>query len=183
MTDIELIRLFREGDNAAWEELYKTYKPLVLKIARSFFLYGSDTEDLVQEGMWRLFSAVQSYRAEDGDFLPYAYRCVYNRIVDVVKKSNADKQVALNNFLPIEDGKEVRVVNPEDEIISEEDREEFYEKLQKFLSPLEYRVITLYVKGNTMAEMSSTINKDTKSIDNAITRAKQKILKNFSAEK
>ncbi len=48
MTDERLAVLCQSGNEAAWEELYKRYKPRVLSIARRFFLSGGETEDLVQ---------------------------------------------------------------------------------------------------------------------------------------
>ena len=61
MTEEELVGLCRNGNKNAWEELYSIYKPRVLKIARRFFLSGGETEDLVQEGMCGLYSAVNGY--------------------------------------------------------------------------------------------------------------------------
>lgn len=183
MTDIELIRLCREGDKSAWEELCRIYKPIVLQIARRFFLSGGDTEDLVQEGMCGLLSAVCAYQSDEKGFSPYAYCCIRNKIKDAVKKSIGDKQSALNNFVPIDaEGKEWISPNPEDEIILKEHEKELLKQMAKFLSPFEYQVITLYIEGSTMTEISATLNKSTKSIDNAITRAKQKLQKNISSE-
>ena len=61
MTDERLAILCQSGDEAAWEELYKRYKPRVLSIARRFFLCGGETEDLVQEGMCGLYFAVGGF--------------------------------------------------------------------------------------------------------------------------
>ena len=171
MTDEEVVLLCQRGDKAAWEELFKRYKPRVLKIARRFFLSGGETEDLVQEGMCGLY------------FSPYAYSCIRNRIMDAVKKSALAKHSALNNFTPIiETENGPASVSPEDEVIWREDKRELYGKMSRELSSLEFKAIVMYIDGMTMAEISSALGKPLKSVDNAINRAKHKIQKLISAE-
>ena len=59
MTDIKsdesLICQYRRGDRAALDILMEKYKPMVIKKARTMFLMGGETEDLIQEGMIGLF--------------------------------------------------------------------------------------------------------------------------------
>ena len=186
MTDERLAILCQSGDEAAWEELYKRYKPRVLSIARRFFLSGGETEDLVQEGMCGLYSAVNGYKSGGGDFAAFAHSCIKNRIVDTVKKSGGAKYSALNNFLPISEvGEELYYSqqNTEDEVLRREDRRELLHNMSKILSSLEFKAVIMYTDGMTMAEISSALGKPPKSIDNALTRAKNKLHKLISAEK
>ena len=176
MSDEELALACQGGDKSAWEKLYTKYKPIVLSIARRFFLSGGETEDLVQEGMCGLYSAVMSFKPENGGFSTYAHRCIRNRIVDAVKKSNGAKHSALNNFLPImEVGAGIPSANPEDEVIGREGKTEMLQKMSKVLSSLEFKAIIMYTDGMSMAEISSALGKNSKSIDNAINRAKNKL--------
>lgn len=176
MSEEALVLACQGGDKSAWEKLYTKYKPIVLSIARRFFLSGGETEDLVQEGMCGLYSAVTGYKSGSG-FAPYAYRCIRNRILDAVKQSNGAKHSALNNFLPIAEAGAERVSqdNPEDEIIGKEGKREILQKMSKALSSLEFKAIIMYTDGMTMAEISSALGKNPKSVDNAINRAKNKL--------
>ena len=184
MTVEDLAVLCQRGYKSAWEELYKIYKPRVLKIARRFFLCGGESEDLVQEGMCGLYSAVNGYRSGGGSFFAYADRCIRNRIVDTVKKSGADRHSALNNFLPIfEIGEKCTTgESPEDEVIMREDRRELLLKMSKNLSSLEFKAFEMYTEGMTMSEISSALGKTAKSVDNALNRAKNKLQKLISEE-
>lgn len=179
MTDEELALACQRGDKAAWEGLYVKYKPLVLSVARRFFLSGGDTEDLVQEGMCGLYSAVTGFKSGNGAFHAYAGRCIRNRILDAVKMNSGAKHSALNNFLPLmEVGSEwAAVENPEDEIINREEKKEFLQKMNKALSALEFKAIIMYTDGMTMSEISGALGKNMKSIDNALNRAKNKLQK------
>lgn len=169
MTDEQLVSACRSGDNKAWEQLYSRYKPLVRAVANRYYLYGYESEDLIQEGMSGLCSAVIGFK--EGSFSAYAQRCVRNRIIDTVKRSlNHFSYETLSDFYFEEE-------HIEQDIIDREDKAEFFERLKKELSALEYSVIELYLEGFTSTEICQRLNLTSKSVDNALTRAKHKIKK------
>lgn len=180
MTDEQLVELFQKGDKTAGENLLVKYKNNVLRVARRFFLTGGDTEDLVQEGMCGLYSAMVTYSRQNADFSTYAYACIRNRIVDAVKASSNQKNFALNHSLPItEESGELYSggVSPEDELINSENSVEFTRILKTNLSALEYKVMTLYIEGASISEISRSLGKPYKSVDNAVMRSKYKLQK------
>lgn len=183
MTDEVLCKLVQNGDSKAQDELLKRYKNKVLAIARRFFLSGAETEDLVQEGMCGLYTAIINYSPEKGSFAPYANACVRNRITDKVRTGKNNKNLALNSSVPIEDvdGITPSALNPEDELIKDESLSEFYAALAKNLSSLEFKVMVMYIDGLTLAEISSALNISVKSVDNAVTRARRKLQKFYSS--
>lgn len=184
MSDEELVAAFQSGDRAAGEELMLSYKTAVLKIARRFFLSGGETEDLVQEGMCGLYSAMLNYKSGDRDFSAYAHACIKNRILDVVKANSNFKNAALNNSLPI-DGEErlySQRRSPEDELINSENESELNCVLKRNLSPLEYKVMSMYVDGVAMSGICESLAKSYKTVDNAIMRAKRKLQKIYKGE-
>ena len=67
----KIIELAKDGDKEAMEFLFDKYKNTVKSVARSYYLVGGDEDDIVQEGMIGLYSAVQKYNGE-GPFAPYA---------------------------------------------------------------------------------------------------------------
>ncbi len=177
LSDEELISRFRGGDKRAGEEVLVRYKNSVLAVARRFFLAGGDTEDLVQEGMCGLYSAMITFEGS-GVFAAYAHACIRNRILDAVKKSCAVKNSPLNGSTPFcEDGEggAERSFSPEELLIGSEATSEFFKKIKGALSPLEYRAICMYIDGATMAEICSALNKTYKQTDNALVRAKHKL--------
>lgn len=181
MTDEENVFKARSGDKTAEERLLNKYLPLVKAISARFFLNGGESEDLIQEGMVGLYSAISSYEGGGAGFSTYAYACVRNAVIDAVKKSCGAKNAALNNFVSIlEIGDEISPSSPEDEVIKTENRREFLQKISNRLSYLEFKVIVMYVDGMSVAEISSALSKPQKSVSNAISRAKQKLLKLYS---
>ena len=57
---------------------------------------------------------------------------------------------------------------------------EFFKKMKGALSPLEYRAICMYIDGATMAEMCTALGKTYKQTDNALVRAKHKLVGIFT---
>ena len=78
LSDERLAELSQSGDKNATELLLKRYKNVVLSVARRFFLSGGETEDLVQEGMCGLYSAIGGYSEGKSGFSSYATRCIRN---------------------------------------------------------------------------------------------------------
>lgn len=181
MTDEEYVFLARGGDKAAEERLLNKYTSLVKAIAARFFLSGGESEDLEQEGMVGLYFALGSFEKGGANFSTYAYACIRNAVVDAVKKSNGAKNAALNNFVPIvEIGGEISPASPEDELIRRENRREFLQKISKELSSLEFKATVMRLDGMGVAEIALSLEKPQKSVSNALSRAKRKLMSQYN---
>ena len=60
-TDEELLIRFRDGEAAIIEYIMNKYKNLVRSKAKSMYILGADSDDLIQEGMIGLFKAGNSF--------------------------------------------------------------------------------------------------------------------------
>lgn len=182
--DEALVARAKRGDNAAAEALLLRYKNAVRARARGFFLAGGETDDLVQEGMVGLYSAIVDYDSQsDKSFKNFAYLCVTRRILDAVKKASRNKNVPLNDYVSISDPDFQSLSEgetPEDYLIGDESRAEFRMRLMKELSDFEFRVLTMYLEGLSYAHIGEATGKDFKSIDNALARSKKKLQRAYS---
>ncbi len=181
MTDEQLIISARAGDKNAQSEILKKYSPLAKSVAAGFFISGGTDEDLFQEGMVGLYSAIGGYDTKSGiTFSTYAYKCVRNAVIDAVKKSLGAKYSALNNFVPIVEIDSMRdFSDPEDELIRREQRGEFLQRISALLSAFEFKVTVMYLDGLTNSEIASSMGKSAKSVGNALARAKNKLQKSY----
>ena len=179
-SDEALVKRAQGGDREATEKLLRRHMNLVLARARQFFLAGGDTDDLVQEGMIGLYSAINEYDGREGkSFKNFAYLCVTRQILDAVKRSSRLKNSPLNNSVSLFDphleefaGEE----DPEAFLLDDESRAEFRLKLMKVLSDFEFRVMTMYLEGMSYLDICEATGKDIKSVDNALARAKRKLI-------
>ena len=74
------------GDREAEEVLVVRYNRLVRSCARPYFLAGGDGEDLIQEGMVGLLSAIREYDpGKETAFRTYAEVCIRNRLLSAIR--------------------------------------------------------------------------------------------------
>ena len=187
-SDSELAELAKAGDRAAEEALVVRFGRVVRACARPLFLMGGDSEDLVQEGLVGLLAAIREYDPERKvSFRAYAEVCIRNRLLSAVKAASRDKHTPLNSYVPLDpalfdgtDSDERRTVdqrqgNPEALFIHQEDMQERMNRIYSQLSPLETRILRLYLSGLSYSEIASKCNRPLKSVDNAVQRIRRKI--------
>lgn len=185
--DEVLISRCRQGDRTALECIMEKYKPLVIKKARSMFLIGGETEDLIQEGMIGLFKAVQDFDPDrETSFYRFSKLCINRQIYSAVTSAGRKKHSPLNGYVSLSDSEEleweerwrrpaVSAVSPEEALINRERMEMIQEKLGERLSSLEWSVLKLFLEGYSYAQMADKLGKKEKSIDNALRRIKGKL--------
>ena len=111
-------------------------------------------------------------------FKNFAYLCINRRILSAVKSASRKKHIPLNDYVPLFDADGQGLLSPcdpEREVLSGEEREEFFALLRRVLSPAEYRALSLYLEGLTIAEIAAREGKNSKSCENAVQRAKRKL--------
>lgn len=182
LADEELIQKLREGDERIMDYILEKYKPLVLRKANAMFLIGGDTDDLIQEGMIGLFKAVRDFQQDkEASFATFARMCIDRQIYSAIQNSNRQKHQPLNSYVSLnqEDENspiwELSVENPEAIIIDQENTQDLRKRISDYLSPMENRVLDLYLKGKGYVEIAGILNKSPKSIDNALQRIRAKI--------
>jgi RNA polymerase sigma-70 factor (ECF subfamily) len=82
MTDGELIVLVGEGDQSAFELLYRRYARPVFALALRRLGDRGRAEDAVQETFASVWRSARSYRRERGPGAPWLYAVARNAIVD-----------------------------------------------------------------------------------------------------
>ena len=187
LSDAELQRLAVSGDRAAEEALAARYMQLVRVCARPLFLAGGDSEDLIQEGMFGLLSAIREFDPEQGaSFRSFAEHCIRMRLYSAIKSASRLKHLPLNDSMPLEQlsddpGSQLSAASqafrrsPEDLILARESKEELIELCKRRLSRLELQVLDCYLEGLSYRDIAQRMQKDEKSVDNAVQRIRRKL--------
>ena len=98
LPDEEICLLAGAGNAAAEEELVRRYGRLVRACARPLFLAGGDSEDLFQEGMLGLLTAIRSFEGgRDASFRTFAEICIRSRLYSAVRAAQGSKHSPLNH--------------------------------------------------------------------------------------
>ena len=171
---LDLINAARVGDESAFEAILEAYEPLIDAMSRSFANATEDSEsheDLRQEACIALYKAVQTYDSTQAEvsFGLYAKMCVRNRLISYTRKLRRRESV-----LPLEG----RIKTEEDVaqgIVAEEAYMELYRRIEEVLSPYESHVWWLYLSGQTTGAIAASLNKDERSVQNAIYRIRKKL--------
>ena len=100
--DEELIVWLRDGEESVTEYLMNKYKNLVRSKAKSMYILGADSDDLIQEGMIGLFKALRDYDiGRDASFLTFADLCVSRQMYTAVQASKRQKHIPLNTYVSL----------------------------------------------------------------------------------
>lgn len=190
ITDEELVRISKLGNKQAESLLINRYKNFVKIKARSYFLIGADKEDIIQEGMIGLFKGIRDYNPEKACcFKSFAELCIQRQIITAIKSATRLKHSPLNTYISldmplyneefdktlIDSIANTKVLEPEEIIISQEEVGNMEAIMLTVLSDLEWVVLTNYVTGKSYYEIAEELNREVKSIDNALQRVKKKL--------
>ena len=184
LSDEELCQQISNGCREAEDELVLRYGQLVRACARPLFLAGGDSEDLIQEGMLGLLTAIRGFDLRrDTAFRTYAEICIRSRLITAVRAAQGGKHSPLNHSIsfepPLFDGTNAQlfsiVESPEDVIIGREELKERLDALKGQLSELEANILPLYLNGLSCGEIAKQVDRSQKSVDNAIQRIRRKL--------
>lgn len=196
--DEEIVIEAKSGNNRAQEYLISKYESSVKTKARSYFLIGADKEDIYQEGMIGLYKSIRDFNPEKlTSFKAFAELCITRQIITAIKTATRQKHIPLNTYIslnkPIYEAEsdrtlidvlsELKISNPEDLIIGKEDIENIEKAMEKVLSDLEKEVLQSYLDGKSYQEIACDLDRQAKSIDNALQRVKRKLEKCLYFEK
>ena len=195
--DNDLQRLAANGDSFAEEALVERYMRLVRICARPLFLAGGDSEDLIQEGMFGLLSAIRQYdHDQKASFKTFAEHCIKNRLLTAVKSASSTKHIPLNARVSLDallsDESQTTSLayavsfqkSPEEQVLARENKrnkEEFFLSFLEKLSKFEKCVLQNYLNGLSYKEIAQINSKDEKAVDNAIQRIRRKLALNFKS--
>ncbi len=193
ISDEELIDIYKKenvAESAALDELINRYTPLVNNKASKFFAMGSEKNDIAQEGMIGLLSAIKNYNVDNNNtsFKTFANLCIDRKLISLIKSANRQKQMPLNYAISLnkkvgDDSEEnenelVEILdsgyNPFDEFIDKEYYKGIADSLYSKLSEHEKSVLNEYLTGKSYAQIAEKLNCQAKSVDTALTRIRRK---------
>lgn len=190
--DYELIQYIAENNEEANNIMFQKYEPLITGTAKKMYKYGMkyglELNDLIQEGMLALSDAIATFSDQkEAIFYTYAKTCVERKMISLVISSNRLKHRILNESISLEstndDGEITNLEylfkddrdNPENILLSEEYEKELMKKAETILTSFELQVFELKLNGFDYKEIAEMLDKEPKSIDNALQRIKVKI--------
>ena len=198
LDDVELINLLRSGEEGAQQELFARYEKVVNLKARRYYIKGADQQDIVQEGLIGLYKAMRDYDANrEASFRAFAELCITRQMITAIKSATRQKHTPLNSYVslnkPVSEDEPERLLgdvlgvdagaNPEELLINNENFDRVKACIEQSLSPFESRVLDLHLGGKSYQVIARTLERSTKSVDNALQRIKRKLTAALRAER
>lgn len=192
IADEKVIELIKEGDKLALDYLLNKYKEVIKMKTNRFFIIGAEKEDMIQEGFWGLYKAIQSFDSEkQNSFRTFANLCIERQLITVIKTSNRQKNIPLNssfslNTAAYDENDDVSVLDvldmktvedPLETIIKKEYYTSVESKIDQNLSKFEKDVLDKYIQGQSYSDIATSLEAPIKSVDNAIQRIRKKAIK------
>ena len=184
LPDIDLIKLVKEGDETAFEQLLYRYNPLIKRLVGSYYARNYDKEDFYQIGVLAFYHAVLTFKMEnDGRFYAFALSCVRNKIISAWRQIREEIQYETDyhDFLVVMDstpsydfGSEIIDIVNDDQLLNQRQRLDDLLNNQKFFSKMEQKVLSGYIAGMSYQEIANAKGLKVKQVNQALTRIRAK---------
>ena len=145
-----------------------------------------------------LYKAIRDFKSDRlTSFKAFAELCITRQIITAIKTATRQKHIPLNTYIslnkPIYEEESdrtlidvlsgLKITNPEELIIGKEQLKHIEGEMAKVLSDLEMEVLQSYLDGKSYQEIACDLDRQAKSIDNALQRVKRKLEKCLYTEK
>ncbi len=177
-SDESLVELARSENEEAFARLISRYSAMLHRLAAQYSETSAlDTEDLAQEGLLGLLSAVRTYRPDGAAFGTFACACMRNRMLTALRRAQGIPPV-------LEDTEEPAAETPSADdpaalLVRREELEALREHLRSALTELEYQVLTRYLAAYSYEEIARSLSVSRKAVDNALQRLRRKLAVSF----
>jgi RNA polymerase sporulation-specific sigma factor len=180
LSNEELVKLANQGSEEAENLLITRFKPVVKQRARSYFLFGSEKEDLIQEGLIGFYGAVKKFnKQKDIPFKVFADICITRSLISAIKRYCRLKHSPLNRYVSVDfstsdDFLCKKAIDPLTVLLKKEGEKVLAALMRLNLSKFEKQVLTNRLKGLTYRQIAKKFKKKEKTVDNAIQRIRNK---------
>lgn len=168
----KLVEQAKEGNMAAFEELYKSNREKIFRLTHGFVNNNADAEDLLQEIFSRAFQALNRFKPNrDANFSTWLYKIGINYSISFLRKSRRQKR---GNQQPIKDNLKIAAAensNPERLVEMEELKTTFKNGLDTLSCRQRTIIVLRYYNGLKIKEIAEHLKCSEGSVKKQIFRA------------
>jgi RNA polymerase sporulation-specific sigma factor len=170
------VLLIKNGEYENFQIITNRYLPLIVKTAKQYFPQ-SEIEDVVQESLFALYSAVKNYDSEKASFATFANVCIKRSVISHLRKSNAKKVIPAELISDVNEADLPLFESPESLLIEKENFDTLQNNIKLELSDMEYNILQHFLTGKSYSDIAKILNVTEKSVDNALSRIRKKLKK------
>ena len=182
-----LVRMSKNGDINAFEELVCRYERKIFTAAYRLTGNREDAADLAQEAFLRAFRSIQNFRAE-ASFLTWMYSIVTNLCRDELRKRSRVQLESLDERIALDDSEVAKQFSSRDAGPAElYEQKELREKIQGLINTLlpEYRMALVLrdIQGLSYEEIATQLGCSLGTVKSRINRARNHMKDKLLAER
>lgn len=176
----QTLKALQKGDSNSFTQIRADYDALLTSMVNkclTVYHYDAEFDDLMQEASLALYHAALTYDLDQSEvtFGLYAKICIRNRLISAGRKLKRQKKnhraAKLRSYTDRTQKRSVELAQ-----LGNIDR-----VIEASFSDFEKSVFTLYLQGCSYKEMARALEKNEKSIDNAVCRMKSKLKKHYNS--
>ncbi len=171
---LDLVLKAQAGDRNALSQIIALVSPAVHGQAKRIVSSGFDHEDLCQEAMFAVLSAVSSYRADAGaSFSTYVNLCIRRKLLKVAEKNNN----VITADLPLSDSEAELIADfsAEEKLIQTDSYVQLINSINNLLTEKERSTLELFLSGYTYQEIAAKLSTTPKAVECALARVRRKL--------
>jgi RNA polymerase sigma factor (sigma-70 family) len=175
--DRELVRAVRDGEDAAFEELYRRYHPRIAAYVRRMVRDPARAEDLAQDAF---FSALRRMRATDSDiaFKPWIFEIARNAAIDHWRRSSRAEEISVEADEQLSPSDRIRLVGsagPDSALVDKERLDHLRGAFDE-LSDVHTRILVMReLEGLSYREIAERLDLSRASVESALFRARRRL--------
>ena len=174
LTDEAIVSLICGGDFEPLGILIKRLYPTILFYINNL-CPDELKEDAIQEATLAVYSAIKSFDPEKSNFSTFAGVCIKHSVLSFLKIQNRKKNIPSELITSLEDVDIADSNSPEKIFFDKNDYKLLKENIKLELSPLEYKVLELYISGYRYSVIADKLSLSEKAVNNAMTRIRKKL--------
>lgn len=176
LSDYELLKLSREKNYEAFEELVKRYEGRVYRLGMKMLHSQEDAEDLLQKTFLSVFENMESFRG-DSKFSTWLFRIATNHALMKLRKEKGKKTDSLDAPLETKDGNILpQIADGKTNIPGIYEKKEFLQYLEQAVSELPeiYRLVFFLrdIEGFSNKEVAGMLDISVPAVKSRILRAR-----------
>ena len=180
-SDTDLVAAVRDGNDAAFEELYERYSPRIAAYVRGMVRDQGRAEELTQEAF---LSALRRLRETDAEivFKPWIYRIARNQAIDHHRRSSRVQEISMDADAGLRPSDHMRLVDAGTPDAALAGRERLDHLCGAFdeLSDIQARVIVMReLEGLSYREIGEQLDLTRPAVESALFRARRRLETEF----
>lgn len=174
LSDAELIEKINNGEYELLHIIMKRYQTTITNYVNKY-CPDSIKEDAIQEASFALYSAVKSFSSEKSSFNTFASLCIKRSLFSYIRGLGNQKNIPNELLSSIDDIDIADSNSPEKIFFDKEDLNALKNNIKLELSPLEFKVLQLYLAGDSYLDIAKKLDLSEKSVNNALFRIRKKL--------